>query len=144
MYSCWEESPFVHYGCFCVLLPVEYFLRNECRTTQDLLIFEWYKNIFGNNNTNYIKAMCQADNVPNLYSKNCNFLLSLHLEVYCFLLLLFINLRKWDPLHLQWQIYFLQKSVHTLGLSVDFQVRQIGLLKYFGNTSLYIKARVPH
>ena len=36
---------------------------------------------------------------------------------------------------------FLQKSVHTLGLSVDFQVRQIGLLKYFGNTSLYIKAR---
>ena len=104
---------------------------------------EWYKNIFGNNNTNYIKAMCQADNVPNLYSKNCNFLLSLHLEVYCFLLLLFINLRKWDSLHLQWQIYF-YKNQRILWDCVDFQVRQIGLLKYFGNTSLYIKARVPH
>ena len=37
---------------------------------------EWYKNIFGNNNTNYIKATYTADNTVNLHSKNCNFLLS--------------------------------------------------------------------
>ena len=78
-----------------------------------------------------MQTMCSIYTQRTVIS-SCHLLIE---EVYCFLLL-FINLRKWDLLHLQNDKFFLQKSVQTLRLSVEVQqVRQIGLLKYFGNTS---------
>ena len=79
---------------------------------------EWYKNIFGNNTTNYIKATYTADNTVNLHSKNCNFLLSRSLlfSICCSLILENGNFYTYNDK------FILQKWGQILGLLVEVHV----------------------